>query len=145
MSRTKDDGGPASVDVLVMPGVPGKRDRVEDGRGAYPSTAADVMKLLREEGVRVDYAESDDRRAELTYHGAEIWLPVLLWTSDSLANGAGSLFAHVIIQFLGEKEAERSVLHVKCGRQSGAGDKQWFEAHGPGKDVLKALREFDKE
>jgi hypothetical protein len=145
MNTMTESNGTETPDVLVLPGVPGKRERLEDGRGAYPSTTIDVIKLLREEGIRVDRAEPDDQQAELTYHGAEVWLPVLLWTSDALANGAGSLFAHLIIQLLGQREAERSVLHVKCGRKSGTGDERWFEAHGPGTDVIKALREFDKE
>ena len=126
----------------MLPGIPGKRERLEDGRGAYPSTTVDVMKLLEEQGLGVSHVESDERRAELTYHAADVWLPVLMWTSDALANGAGSLFAHVIIQLLGQQQAEQSVLHVKCGRQ---GDNYWFEAHGPGRDVLKALRGFDKD
>lgn len=149
--RTKEDApglmaeGQKQPDVLVLPGIPGKRERLDDGRGAYPSTAVDIMKLLREQRVTVDYTEPGDRRAELTYHAADVWLPVLLWTADALANGAGSLFAHAIIQLLGPRRAERSVLHVKCGRQTREGDIRWFEAHGPGADVLKALREFDKE
>jgi hypothetical protein len=142
MSESKDRSGPGRADVVVLPGIPGKREHLEDGRGAYPTTTVDVMKLLEEQGLRVSHAEPEERRAELTYHAADVWLPVLLWTSDALANGAGSLFAHVIIQLLGQRQAERSVLHVKCGRQ---GDSRWFEAHGPGRDVLKALREFDKE
>jgi hypothetical protein len=145
MSTTKVSGNSGKADVLILPGVPGKRERLEDGRGAYPNTTADIMKVLREQGFGVDYAESDDQRAELTYHAAEVWLPVLLWTSDALANSAGSLFAHVIIQFLGQRQAERSVLRVKCERQSAGGDSRRFEAHGLGRDVLKALREFDKD
>jgi hypothetical protein len=145
MKTMEESNDSARGSILVLPRVPGKRERLEDGRGAYPSTTIDVIKLFREEGIRVDQAESDDRRAELTYHGAEVWLPVVLWTSDALANGAGSLFAHVIIQLLGQREAERSVLHVKFGRKTRTGDERWFEAHGPGKDVINALREFDKE
>ena len=137
--------GRAPADVLVLPGIPGKRERLDDGRGAYPASTVDIIKLLREKGVTVDYVEPPDRRAELTYHAADIWLPVLLWTSDAIANGAGSLFAHAIIQLLGPRRAERSVLHVRCGRQTGEGDIRWFEADGPGADVLKVLREFDKE
>jgi Flp pilus assembly protein TadD len=133
------------ANVLVLPGIPGKNERLDDGRGAYPASTVDIMKLLREQGVTVDYAEPADRRAELTYHAADVWLPVLLWTADALANGAGSLFAHVILQLLGPRRAERSVLHVKCGRQTREGDIRWFEAHGPGADLLKALRKFDKE
>jgi transcriptional regulator with XRE-family HTH domain len=137
--------GPAPADVLVLPGIPGKHERLDDGRGAYPAATVDIMKLLREEGFTVDYTEPPDQRAELTYHAADIWFPVLLWTSDVVANGAGSLFAHAIIQLLGSRRAERSILHVRCGRQTQEGDIRWFEADGPGADVLKALREFDKE
>jgi transcriptional regulator with XRE-family HTH domain len=136
--------GHAPADVLVLPGIPGKRERLDDGRGAYPASTTDIIKLLREQGVTVDYIEPSNRRAELTYHAADIWLPVLLWASDAIANGAGSLFAHAIIQLLGARRAERSVLHVRCGRKTGEGDIRWFKADGPGADVLKALREFDK-
>jgi transcriptional regulator with XRE-family HTH domain len=137
--------GHASADVLVLPGVPGKAKRLDDGRGAYPASTVDIMKLLREQKVAVEFVEPPNRRAELTYHAADIWLPVLLWTSDAVANGAGSLFAHAIIQLFGQRRAERSVLHVRCGRQTAEGDIRWFEADGPGSEVLKALREFDKE
>jgi hypothetical protein len=118
---------------------------LDDGRGAYPTSTVDIMKLLREQKFAVEFVEPPNRRAELTYHAADIWLPVLLWTSDAVANGAGSLFAHAIIQLFGQRRAERSVLHVRCGRQTTEGDIRWFEADGPGSEVLKALREFDKE
>ena len=143
---TAEGHAPANVaDVVVLPGVPGKVERLDDGRGAYPASTVDIMKLLREQGLAVEYVESPNRRAELTYHAADIWLPVLLWTSDAVANGAGSLFSHVIIQLFGQRRAERSILHIRCGRQTAEGDIRWFEADGPGSEVLKALREFDKE
>jgi hypothetical protein len=133
------------IGVLVLPGIPGNRERLDDGRGAYPDTTVDVVKLLREQGLSVDYVEAADRRAELTYKADDVWLPVLLWTSDALANGAGSLFADVIIQLLGHHRAERKVLHVKFKWRNADGSKGKFEVDGLGADVLKALREFGKE
>ena len=145
MKASQAKSGRDGIDVLVLPGIPGNRERLDDGRGAYPDTTVDVVKLLREQGISVDYAEAADRRAELTYKADDVWLPVLLWTSDALANGGGSLFAHVIIQLLGQHRAERKVLHVECKWETRDGDKGSFKAEGLGADVLKALREFGKE
>jgi hypothetical protein len=145
MKPSQPRSGRDGIDVLVLPGIPGNRERLDDGRGAYPDTTVDVVKLLREQGISVDYAEAADQRAELTYKADDVWLPVLLWTSDALANGAGSLFADMIIQLLGQRRAERKVLHVKTEVETRDGEKRKFEGDGPGADVLKALREFDKE
>lgn len=145
MKASQAKSGRDGTDVLVLPGIPGNRGRLDDGRGAYPDTTVDIVKLLRERGISVDYVEAANRRAELTYKADDVWLPVLLWTSDALANGAGSLFAEVIIQLLGQRRAERKVLHVKTEVETRDGEKRKFEGDGPGADVIKALREFDKE
>lgn len=132
---------PPNVDVLVLPGLAGK-PHTTDEDSVYPGVTTDVVKLLREMELRVDYWQPRESRKTIVRKGADIWIPILLFTEQVVANGGGTLLANAVTQLLGKRAAERSVLHVKCGAASGEGQVEWFEAHGPGTDVLKALRQF---
>lgn len=133
------------TEVFVLPGVPGSHQRLSDGTHVYPSTTNDVMKLFREQGVAIEFQKTSNPRSELVLQADDVFLPVLIWGANALSGGVGGLFTHVIVQLLGRRQAETSVLHVKCGRRNADGTVKWFEAHGPGVEVIEALREFDSE
>ncbi len=135
---------PDNVDCLVLPGVPGRWDRSEDGSALHPGPTLDVVKLLRTEGLSVEFSEPPESRRELLLKSEEIWLPILAFTTDAVANGAGSLLAHAVIQRFGRKRAEKARLHVRCAAVSGT-DQAWFEAEGAGDEVLQALEVWQGE
>lgn len=137
---------PEGVDVLVLPGIVDTGiDQLDDGRWAYPGTAADLVKLLREEGLNVDWAHVKSERAPVEHNAADVWLPILLFVREALASGAGEVMATAIMSLLGRNQAEISTLHVKFLEKSKSGKTRRFEASGPGADVLKAMERFDRE
>lgn len=70
-------------------------------------------------------------------------MPIVVFIQTGAATTVGNLLSHAIITLLGPKRAESSVLHVKVGVvQAGRDRIEWFEGHGKGADVLKALRIF---
>lgn len=132
-----------SSQVLVLPGVPGYAEEVDDV-GAYPSTTTDVMKVLREAGLAVEYRDPPNERKQVSLFGIDIWMPVLQFTQDALASGAGDLLASAIRGLFGRRSVSDGTLHVRFGREDSDGNVEWFEADGPGDNVLDAAREFLK-
>jgi hypothetical protein len=130
---------PEGVDVLVLPGIPGNIDRFDDGRGAYPGTTADVVKLLRAEGLTTDYAEPRADRADYALKAADVWLPILAFTADALSNGAGDLLAGAVRALLGHRGSKSAVIHLRVGRSQGQ-SVDWFEADGPAEGVIESFR-----
>jgi hypothetical protein len=45
--------------------------------GVYPNTTVDVVKLLTEQGLSVDYVQPKEERSTLTLKAAEWWIPIL--------------------------------------------------------------------
>lgn len=132
------------LDVVILPGIPETGiERLEDGRWAYPGTAPDASKLLREHGLNVGWAHPKDQRATVEHKALEIWLPVLLFLRDAVASGAGEVVASLVLGLAGSKQAaEDARLHVEFKVKRGDGVKT-FKASGRGRDVLKAMKRFD--
>ncbi len=133
------------VDVVILPGIPYTGiDRLDDGRWAYPGTAPDVLKLLREQGLAVGWAYPRDQRGTVEHKAFEVWLPVLMFVRDVFASGAGEVVATMIIGLLGSKQAAGdATLHVEFKVKRGD-DLTTFKASGRGRDVLKAMKRFDE-
>jgi hypothetical protein len=131
------------IDIEVMPGVPDTGiQQTDEGKAAYPNTTVDIIKVFREQGMKVEWHHSKEDRAEVSHKAADIWLPVLAFTSQVCANTAGALFAQAIIDLFGPRKAENSILHVEFERVRGK-DRQKFKATGRGADVLESMRKFD--
>jgi len=134
---------PEGVSALVVPGAPGKEVAIPDGRVPFPTETADIVKMLREGGLDVAFAVPREERAEVSFNAAEFWAPILIFTSDALANGAGELLADAIRQRIGLDRIGRALLHVKIGRlKTETVELTWFETHGEGEDVLRAVELF---
>jgi len=133
---------PQDTDVLVLPGVPGRMEQLSTGEEAYPSETSDVVKLLSEHGLRVCYATASDRRARVAYKSADLWFPVLVFSQQALASGAGQILASIVLDRIGATLPGRARLHVKLGKlQHDRTSVEWFEADGPADQVLAAIRE----
>jgi hypothetical protein len=133
---------PPDVDCVVVPGIPGGSSTTQKGESAYPATTTDVLKLLREAGVRVDYVNSRERRAQVAYESDDVWLPILIFTRDALANGAGGLLANVIWSYLALHHNQTTRLHVRSGRVKANGKEEWYDGNGPASDVIRGLEIF---
>jgi hypothetical protein len=58
------------------------------------------------------------------------------------ANAAGTIFAEIILDLFGKDAAKDHILHVQF--ETGKGEnRRKFKATGLGRDVLKAMQEFD--
>jgi len=109
----------------------------------YPSSTTDVIKVLCEADLNIDYADRATHRAEVAQKAADWWLPVIVFLEPAAAHLAGALMAEAILSLLGRRRADHSLLHVKVGKIEKSGTRiEWFEAHGNGHDVLEALKTF---
>lgn len=133
------------LDAVIVPGIPGFEIEALDVEGpAFPSSTTDLMKVLREQGLHVEFEDPDSPHPLVSHKAADWWIPIMVFIIETgVASTAGNLLSHAIISLLGAKKAESSVLHVKVGVVQAGRDKiEWFEGHGKGADVLKALRIF---
>jgi len=135
-----------TLDVIILPGIPGMTTEMmglEPSESAFPSTTTDIIKILREQALQVDFESPDAAHPLAAHKAADLWIPLAIFIETGAAHAAGDLMARAIVSLIGRRRAETSVLHVKLGRVRRGRDKiEWLEAHGKGSDVLKAMREF---
>jgi hypothetical protein len=136
---TYDDTNTSNV--LVIPGVPGIFDRVETGEWAYPDSTDDVIKLLREVGLTVDYSVPRSERVQVSHNAADFWLPVLLFVQQTSWDAIVSYVTNVLTILIGPLDVSNRRLHVKVGTKYPDGTDQYFEGSGKAKDVLAAMRQ----
>jgi hypothetical protein len=138
--RTEPVGAP---DVRVLPGVP-DQPLPPGVEVAYPGDSFDIVKILEERGLSVEWAHPVEERTTLEHKAADVWIPVLAFVSAVGAQTCGSLLASVIEDYLGERQAKSSRLHVEFERHLGRKVDR-FKATGRGEEVLEAMRRFDEE
>ena len=111
------DSWPDGVGALIVPGLPGRGSDPEAAENAlYPGSTIDVMKLLREQGVVVDYAPVDKPRAEIELKAAELWVPLIIFAKDVLIDGG----AHALVEVIWDRLHGRrthAILHLQVGRR----------------------------
>lgn len=135
---------PEGVDVVVLGGLAsGDVDGLGPDQIPIPDDTTNVVKLLRERGLAVEHAVPRERRAEVArWSGSEYIVPILLFTSEVMANGAGAILAEVIMQRLAMLRPGQQ-LHVKTARvETKEMSAEWFEGDGPADEVIEALRAF---
>lgn len=122
-------------DIIIRPGVPGLGfESMEDGTAGYPSSATNLIKLLREHGTIAEYDRPSDKRSELAHKAADVWLPVLEIVKDvSIGVLSACIFELVT--------SPRSRVHVKIGRRR-HGTTEWIEASGERDDVVEAIAQL---
>jgi hypothetical protein len=133
---------PAGLDAVVFPGVPrvATPDVDED---PYPSSTIDVIKILRSEGVRVDYADPERPRVSVDLKAAEVWLPIVVFTSEALANGLGGVLTAAFLEMVGRARAGKTRLHARVGRiRSDDLEIEWLDVDGPADAALEAIERF---
>lgn len=136
-----------SADVVVLPGFPDAASTPQDGHepAVYPSSATDVVKILRAEGLDVAYAVDRSERRLMSKNAAEHWLPVVVALTEFGANTLTSVLASHIAEFIVSPFERSSKLHVRCGKSTSDGDISYFSASGPPEVVLDALKEFGRQ
>ncbi len=79
------------TDIVVLPGFPDDSSPIEESlsESIYPSSATDVVKLLRVEGLTVAYAVERSERRLMSKNSAEFWLPVIIAVSELGASCRG--------------------------------------------------------
>ena len=137
---------PNGIGALIVPGLPGRADDPEAVENAlYPSSTIDVVKLLREHGIAVDYAPVDKPRAELSLKAAELWVPLIIFARDVLAEGGAHVLVDVVWDRLHGRNHGKSILHLNVGSRGAGGQVEWFESHGHADDVLAAFALWAEE
>ena len=95
---------PTDVDLLLLPerrpdGV-GPSLAPQSGRPIHPVDQLDLRKFMRASGFVAEYA-SPEQRADVTRKSNEVWLGVVMFTLDALANGAGGMLVLFLPQRMG--------------------------------------------
>lgn len=129
--------------VVVVPGVPAHSKRLDSGQGLYPSTTIDIVKLLREAGLTVEYQEQREDRRTLGLKSIDIWIPILLFSRDIAWDVAVSYVSDAIHQLFDQRQLSRATLKVEVGREDRKGEAVWFKGEGKADDVIRAMREAD--
>ena len=132
---------PDGADVVVVPGLPGRRWPDGD-EVTYPVDAVDFVKLAREAGLSPTYARAD-RPSYVDLKAAEHWLPVFVVAEEAVAAGAGTIIADVIKRLIRWPTTRRTLLHVRLGRvKTDDAEVEFLEAAGDAEDVLEAVERF---
>lgn len=137
----RDFDWPLSTDIVVLPGIPGAETKSRLVRAPYPAVTVDIVKILREGGLSVEYARPKNERQLLDQKsGIDLWTPILVITQGAIASGAGNLISAAILHFIRQHRMKNTILHVKVGVLEDQ-DKsiRWFEGSGAAEDVLHAL------
>lgn len=136
----------ASIGVVsIRSGVPGLGKVTPDAEHEpYPTSTIDVVKILREKGYDVSFDLEEEDRQYAGHFAADVWLPILEIAGSLLLGIAGNLMSQIIIDYIGEAEARRSVLHVEYIITRADGSSETFRADGTGEHVLRALDEFEE-
>jgi hypothetical protein len=137
------DRWPDEVDAIVLPGIPGVEAPFAK-EDLYPSESIELIKILRESGLRVQYLDPRRQRAEVAYRGyADYITPILIFTQDALANGAGDLLAAAIRERTSSFRSSERKARMKVGKvESPDLTVKWLEWDGPADEAIKALDEF---
>ena len=135
------------VDIVVLPGFPDDPAPIDGARDSafHPSSATDVVKLLRAEGLDVVYAVERDDRQLMSKNAAEHWLPVVIAVSEFGANTLTSALASIVAEKVIGPFGHSSKLHVHCGIQSQDGSFRFFRGSGEAQAVVNAMAEFGKQ
>lgn len=102
---------PKEADVLLLP----EGSSLDGGspldRSRFTAEQTDLRKYLRTNGFVV--ATSPELREELVRKSDDLWLGVVAFGADVLANGAGSMLASYVQARLGVARLARTRVHAK--------------------------------
>ena len=140
---TESDRLPPGIDVLILPGLVGKREGpMSTGELPYPPSTADFRKVFAAAGLRVEYSVDASERVTLSLKAADWWVPVLLFAQGVVQSGLGNLVYDYIRERLSDDELKTTALHMRVGREEADGTRTWYEASGPGSEVLKGYKKW---
>ncbi|MEC3980418.1 hypothetical protein [Amycolatopsis sp. H20-H5] len=131
--------------VVIRAGVPGMDSERANGEHRYPASASDFMKLLREQGFSVEYEHERAERTLVEFKAFDVWVPVLDFTLNVLANIPANIVATAIMNYFHamRRDVKDSILHVEYSMRKENGDVVKFKADGAGSDVVEAIKAFD--
>ena len=134
------------TDIVVLPGFPDDSSPIEESlsKSIYPSSATDVVKLLRVEGLTVAYAVERSERQLMSKNSAEFWLPVIIAVSELGASTLNSALASIIAERIMAPFGHDSKLHVHCGIKEADGSYRFIKASGPAEAVVEAVEAFGR-
>jgi len=131
----------SQADILIVPGLPDYQVPETD-QALYPTNVADLVKIAREAGFSIDYAD-DGNRAYFGLKAAEVWIPIITFVNEAVAAGFGVVIGDWLRELIGTEEGRRTRLHVKVGKKQVDGDTvEWMTANGDADEVLQALETF---
>jgi hypothetical protein len=134
-----------TASVTILPGVPGMPElRVDDGV-PYPESTVDFVKVLRHQGVEVEYDVPRDQRRYVGHKAYELWLPIVLVAREVLVALEAGILVEWLKSYLPADQAKNpTLLHVDWRVRDESGTENRFRADGAAPDVLDALDVFER-
>lgn len=153
---------------MILPGVPGMESlRVDGDHVPYPDSTPDMAKVLREMGFDVRFTEPREARRYVGHKAWEIWLPVLVVTSEVLLALGSGILVEVVKSYFSNEVAppdesgdEEQILNAVLADNKGAegqpyihvdwrvelpdGREERFTASGDADAVLESLDGFER-
>jgi hypothetical protein len=70
-------------------------------------------------------------------------MPIVVFTSDALANGLGGVLTAAFLEIVGKARAGRTRMHARVGRmRSDDIEVEWLDVDGPADAALEAIDRF---
>jgi hypothetical protein len=118
-----------------------------DGRRPYPETTVDIVKILREADITVEFDDQPSERAYVGHKALEVWLPILEISGNYLLGISGGLMTWLITEYLtkqtGNTQDDEAIIHVTYRVLDDDGRPHEITLRGPKTDVCEALNEFE--
>ena len=121
---------PPALDALVAP-------RSDQEAGIYPGTVIELLRALREDGLKVDFITPPEGFA--ASRGGQYTAPALVFSPSSLAGGV-EVVALAIQEAIGEPRLTRTRMDVAVYVLFEGEATLVYEGAGPAFSVLHAMR-----
>ncbi|MEU0536171.1 hypothetical protein [Amycolatopsis tolypomycina] len=118
------------------------------GEHRYPASTSDFVKLLREDGIQVEYEHEKSQWTLVEYKSFDVWVPILDLSLNVAANIPANIIATMIMNYVKKvlrRDVKNANLHVNVSIRKKNGTVAKFEASGPGPEVLEALKVFEHD
>jgi hypothetical protein len=132
-------------EILICSGLPDQPDLGSQRGAPYPNIAIQMAEVIHRNGYVATFEDDETHRNYVSLKAIDIWLPILQVAQGILIGISGGLFTNLIEDLLGERKSKESILHVEYRIVDREGRIRYFKASGQGKDVLKAVNDFEDQ
>ena len=128
--------------VRVLAGLPRSLTTPDGVDVVYPDTTIDMIKVMREVGLNVEFADPEAARTLVGHKAFDVWLPILEFSSTLLGGTASILLANLIQRYFDNRDAV-PVAHISWRVGMSDGSYEEFDFDGPSDLAVEAATVFE--